>query len=136
MLTVPAQLGVLAEVHTKTGRFDEAARALDVALRLAQKHENHTYEAELHRLKGALALGGSNDEKDAEEHFKHAIDFARTQKSRAWELRATVSLARLWQSQGRCDEARAALSTVYGAYTEGFTTPDLVDAGTLLKELS
>jgi predicted ATPase len=68
--------------------------------------------------------------------FRHAIDTARRQQSRAWELRATMSLARLWQRRGRRDEARAALAAVYGTFTEGFTTPDLVDAAALLNSTS
>ena len=61
---------------------------------------------------------------------------ARRQQSRAWELRATMSLARLWQRQGRHDEARAALTAVYDTFTEGFTTPDLVDTAALLNGLA
>jgi predicted ATPase len=72
----------------------------------------------------------------AEDCFRQAIDTARRQQSRAWELRATLSLARLWQRQGRRDEARAALAAVYGTFTEGFTTPDLVDAAALLNGLA
>ena len=70
----------------------------------------------------------------AEECFRQAIDTARRQQSRAWKLRATMSLARLWQRQGRGAEARAALTAVYGTFTEGFTTPDLVDAAALLND--
>ena len=72
----------------------------------------------------------------AEDCFRQAIETARRQQSKAWELRATMSLARLWQRQGRRDEARAALAAVYGTYTEGFTTPDLVEAGALLEALA
>ena len=72
----------------------------------------------------------------AEDCFRRAIETARRQQSRAWELRATMSLARLWQRQGRRDEAQAALAAVYGTYTEGFTTPDLMDARTLLESLA
>jgi predicted ATPase len=65
-----------------------------------------------------------------------SVETARRQKSRAWELRATMSLVRLWQRQGRRDETRAALAAVHGTFTEGFTTPDLVDAAALLKALA
>ena len=68
--------------------------------------------------------------------FRRAIDIARSQHSKSWELRATVSLARLWQRQGRREEAQAALAAVYSTYTEGFTTPDLIDARTLLGSLA
>jgi predicted ATPase len=72
----------------------------------------------------------------AEDCFRQAIDTARRQQSRVWELRAAVSLARLWQRQVRRDEARAELAAVYGTFTEGFTTPDLVDAKILLNSLA
>ena len=68
--------------------------------------------------------------------FRQAIATAQRQQSKGWELRATMSLARLWQRQGRRDEARAALAAVFDTYTEGFTTPDLVDAAALLKALA
>jgi predicted ATPase len=69
--------------------------------------------------------------------FFHAdMRGARRQQSKAWELRATMSLARLWQRQNRCDEARAALGAIYSTYTEGFTMPDLVDAAALLNSLA
>ena len=72
----------------------------------------------------------------AEECFHQAIETARRQQSKGWELRTTMSLARLWQRQGRRAEGHAALAAVYGTYTEGFTTPDLVDAKELLETLS
>jgi predicted ATPase len=68
--------------------------------------------------------------------FQRAIDIARRQQSKAWELRATMSLARLWPRQGRREEAQAALAAAYGGYTEGFTTPDLVDARAMLESLA
>ena len=71
----------------------------------------------------------------AEETFRQAIETAQHQLSRGWELRATMSLSRLWQRQGRQDEARAALADVFNTYTEGFTTRDLVDAAALLRTL-
>jgi predicted ATPase len=93
-------------------------------------------EAELYRLKGELLLAESPDEARAESCFRRAIETARRQQSKGWELRATMSLARLGQRQGRCDEARAALAAVYGTFTEGFTMPDLVDAAALLNSLA
>jgi len=79
---------------------------------------------------------GANQGVEAEVCFQRAIDIARRQQSKAWQLRATTSLARLWQGQGRREEAQAALAAVYGGYTEGFTTPDLVDARALLESLA
>src|SRR5262249_66982 len=100
-------------------------------------NDDRSQEAELHRQKGELFLAESPDEVGAaEDCFHRAIDIARQQQSRAWELRATMSLARLWQRQGRRDEARAALTAAYGTFTEGFTTPDLVDTTALLNSLA
>jgi predicted ATPase len=82
-----------------------------------------------------LHLAESNDQAAAAGCFRTAIETARRQQSKAWELRATMSLARLWRQQGRRDEARAALAAVYGTFTEGFATPDLVDATGLLDSL-
>ena len=89
----------------------------------------------MHRLLGELHLAECNDEAAAEECFNTAIATAHRQQSRAWELRATTSLARLWQGQRRGDAARETLAGIYGTYTEGFTTPDLVDAKALLDQL-
>ena len=122
--------------YTQSGRFDDAHEALDEGLAVAEKNDDRCHEAELHRLKGELLLAESHDQTAAEECFRTAIETARRQQSKAWELRATMSLARLWQRQGRRDEARAALAAVYGTYTEGFTTPDLVDAKALLESLA
>ena len=100
-----------------------------------EKNDERFQEAELHRLKGELILAESGDQTAAEESFRRAIETARRQQSRAWELRATTSLARLLQKQGRSDAAFKALGAVHGVFTEGFATPDLVDAAALLKKL-
>ncbi len=134
-LTLPAQLGVLAEAYIKAGRLTEAREALEVALALAEKHDDRSHEAELHRLRGELALSESSDQSTAEHCFRQSIETARRQQSRAWELRSTISLARLRQQQGRRDEARTALTTIYGAYKKGFASSDLVNAKELLKSL-
>jgi serine/threonine protein kinase/tetratricopeptide (TPR) repeat protein len=133
---VPAYLGMLGDAYTQSGRFEDAHKALGEGLAVAEKNDDRCHEAELHRLKGELLLAESSDEAAAEGCFRQAVETARRQQSRAWELRATVSLARLWQRQGRREEARAALAAVYGTYTEGFTTPDLVDAAALLESLA
>jgi predicted ATPase len=136
-LTLPFQLTTLGEAYTQAGRFKDACRALDEGLALAEKHDERCQDAELYRLKGELLLAEAPDQASgAEDCFRQAIETARRQQSRAWELRATMSLARLWQRQGRRDEARAALTAVYGTFTEGFTTPDLVDAAAQLNRLA
>jgi serine/threonine protein kinase/predicted ATPase len=134
---VPAYLGVLADAYTQMGRFEEAHTALGEGLDVAEKNDDRCHEAELHRLKGELLLAELSPEIDAaEDCFRRAIDKARHQNSKAWELRATLSLARLWRRLGRRADAHAALTAVYSTYTEGFTTPDLVDARALLETLS
>jgi predicted ATPase len=133
---VPSYLGMLGEAYMHSARFEDAHKALSEGLAVAEKNDDRCYEAELHRLKGELQLAESSNEAAAEACFHQAIKTARRQQSRAWELRATTSLARLWQRQGRRDQVRAALAAVYGTFTEGFTTPDLVDAAALLGNLA
>jgi predicted ATPase len=124
----------LADAYTQLGRFEDAHKALNEGLAVAEKDDDRSHEAELYRVKGELLLAESPDDTvAAEANFRAAIETARRQQSRAWELRATMSLARLWHRQGRRDEARDALAAVYGGFTEGFTTPDLVDAKALLS---
>jgi predicted ATPase len=125
----------LGDAYTQSARFEDAHKALNEGLAVAEKNDDRCHEAELYRLKGELLLAESCDQPAAEKCFRQAIETAQHQQSRAWELRATMSLARLWQRQGRREEARAALVAIYGTYTEGFTTPDLVDAASLLEDL-
>ena len=128
---------MLEEAYTQAGRFEDAFATLNEALAVVDKNDDRFHEAELHRLKGELLLvATANQGVEAEVSFRRAIDIARRQHSKSWELRATVSLARLWQRQGRREEAQAALAAVYSSYTEGFTTPDLIDARTLLGSLA
>ncbi|HEV3303666.1 MAG TPA: protein kinase [Planctomycetaceae bacterium] len=133
----PSYLAMLGDAYTQCARFEEAHKTLDEALAVAEKNDDRCHEAEPYRLKGELVLAESPDQTGtAEDYFRQALDTARRLQSRAWELRATISLARLWQRQGRREEARDALWDIYGAYSEGFTTPDLVDAAALLESLS
>jgi predicted ATPase len=99
-----------------------------------QTDERHR-EAELYRLKGELLLL-QGDDAEAEASFHKAIEVARRQQAKSWELRATVSLCRLWQQQGKLEEARQLLTEIYGWFTEGFDTPDLQEAKALLEGLS
>ena len=103
-------------------------------------HVEHTgeryYEAEIHRLKGELLLQQNSDNQaEAETCFHHALEIARNQQAKSFELRAATSLARLWQQQGKRQEAHDLLAPVYGWFTEGFDTADLKDAKALLHEL-
>jgi predicted ATPase len=128
---------MLGDAYTQAGRFEDALQAFNEALAIAETNDDRFQEAELHRLKGELLLAESPDQAAAAEGcFRQALATAGRQQSKAWELRAATSLARLWQRQGRRDEARAALAAVYGTFTEGFTTPDLVDAKALLDSLA
>jgi predicted ATPase len=134
---IPSYLGLLGDAYTQSSRFEDAHKVLSEGLAVAEKNDDRCHEAELFRLKGELLLAESPDECTAAQNcFCQAIETARRQHSRAWELRATMSLARLWQRQGRREEAHAALATVYATYTEGFTMPDLVDAASLLEKLA
>jgi predicted ATPase len=107
------------------------------ALATADAHEERYYEAEIFRLKGELLLRqhASNDA-EAWSCFENAIEIARKQSAKSFELRATMSLTRLLAKQGRRDEARAVLAEIYNWFTEGFDTADLKDAKALLDELS
>jgi predicted ATPase len=136
-LTLPFQLSTLGDAYLQTGRFDDARNALNEGLAIAEKNDERCQEAELYRLQGELLLAEAPDQvAAAEDCFRHAIETARRQQSKAWELRATMSLARLWQRSGRRDDARRALAAVHETYTEGFTTPDLVAAGAMLESLA
>jgi len=135
-LALPYYLGMLADALTQAGRFSEAHRTIKDALAIAEKNDEHFHEAELLRLRGELLLIDSGDEAAAETSFHRAIVTARSQRSLAWELRATTSLARLWQRQERSQEAFDALTRVYNRFTEGFHTPNLMEAASLLKDLS
>ena len=130
-------LALLAEAWGKEGNFTEGLAELAKAFTLVEETGIRFYEPELHRLKGEflLALDPENPA-EAEACFRQAVAVACRHQARSLELRATMSLARLWQRQGRHDEARATLAAAYGTYTEGFTTPDLVDAAVLLNGLA
>ena len=134
-LAVPYYLSMLANGCTQAGRFAEARAALNEALTLVEKNDERFQEAELHRLKGELLLAESGDQIAAEECFRRAVETAHRQQSKAWELRATTSLARLWQKQGGRENAFRALSAAHGIFTEGFRIPDLADAAALLENL-
>jgi adenylate cyclase len=129
----------LAAAHGKAGQVEEGLALLDRALTLIQRHEERLYEAEMHRLRGELSLkaGGERQkaEVEAESAFLRAIEVARQQAAKSWELRAVTSLCRLWREQGRHAEARRRLADIYGWFTEGFDTADLREARALLEEL-
>jgi predicted ATPase len=128
-------LALLAEAHGKAGQIQEGLAELTEGLAFVGGTRERFYEAETHRLQGELLLMQGNEAK-AEASFDRAIEVARRQRAKSWELRATVSLCRLWQEQGRPEEARQRLAEIYGWFTEGFDTPDLKEVEVLLEELS
>jgi predicted ATPase len=135
--TRPRLLTLLAEAYGRTGQADQGLNVLDETLALIEQTTARCSEAELHRLKGELLLmqGAGGAETAAEACFQRAIEVARQQQAKSWELRAAMSLCRLWQRQGKREEARQLLAGIYGWFTEGFDTPDLKDARALLEEL-
>ena len=119
------------------GRLNDGLSALAEAQAVANETEGRGYDAEIYRLKGELLLKqDDSNAAEAQSCFQRAIEIARNQSAKSWELRATMSLARLLAKQGRRDEARAMLADIYGWFTEGFDTADLKDAKALLDELS
>jgi class 3 adenylate cyclase/predicted ATPase len=136
-LTRPRFLCLLAEACMETGRLDDGLSALTEAIAAADQYGNRYYEAEMHRLQGELLLKqNDSNASEAQNCFQRAIEIARKQSAKSWELRATTSLARLLNEQGRRDEARATLVEIYGWFTEGFDTADLKDAKALLDQLN
>jgi predicted ATPase len=132
----PYCLALLADVHGTLGQLEAGLRVLTEALRLADTTGARWYESELYRLKGALLLQQHADNHlETETCFHQSLDIARHQQAKSLELRAALSLARLWQQQDKRSAARALLAPVYGWFTEGFDTADLQDAKEMLEEL-
>jgi predicted ATPase len=130
-------LGMLAEAYGKAGQINEGLTALTEALAVVEKNGESYYEAELYRLKGALLLGQTiPDASQAEACFQQALAIARHQQAKSLELRAALSLSRLWQCQGKHAAAYDVLAPIYGWFTEGFDTADLQNAKMLLENLS
>jgi tetratricopeptide (TPR) repeat protein len=127
---------LLVDAYRQAGMVSEGLAVVDKALALVRATGCCMDEPEVHRLKGELLRMRERAESEAEECFRHAIEVARRQQSRSWELRATTSLCRLWQKQGKESEARRVLAEIYGWFTEGFGTRDLQDAMALLDELA
>jgi predicted ATPase len=133
----PLHLSILANAFIELGRYDDALRSIDEALTLIETSKERWWQAEVNRAAGELTvkLPGPDPQK-AERYFDRALEVARAQEAKSWELRATMSVARLWRDQGKRDEARDLLAPVYCWFTEGFDTRDLKEAKGLLDELA
>ena len=125
----------LAEAYAKTAQPKAGLAALEAAWALVEQKDERIWEAELRRLRGELLLLDGAAAAEVEPCFHQAIEMARQQSAKSFELRAVMSLARLWQQQGKHAEARQMLAEIYGWFTEGFDTADLQDAKALLEEL-
>jgi predicted ATPase len=120
-LFLPWYLALLAEANGHVGQFEEGLERLDQAGTMIETTQERWFEAEVHRLRGQILLK-KNDRATAEDSFRRALDIARQQNAKFWELRAATSLARLWSEQGKINEALQLLAPVYGWFTDGFDT--------------
>jgi predicted ATPase len=129
----PRHLSFLAMAYAELGQIDDAWRCIDDAIERVERSKEKWGEAEVHRIAGEIALKSlAPDPEKAEAYFDRALAVARAQQSKSWELRAAMSMARLWRDQGKREEARELLAPVYGWFTEGFDTRDLKEAEALL----
>ncbi len=127
---------MLADMYDRAGRPAEGLPLVEVGLRVALATGFAMMEPDLYRCKGDLLLANASPEHEPEACFQQAIASARRIEAKSWELRAALSLCRLWQRQGKAGSARVLLSSIYGWFTEGFDTPDLQEARLLLQELA
>ncbi len=137
-LVQPYYLAMLAETYGKTGQIEAGVRVVAEALTKTDTHGERWWEAELYRLQGEFLLRvtcGIQHATEAEACFRQALDIAHRQHAKSWELRAAMSLSRLWQRQGKHDDARQLLTEIYSWFTEGFDTADLQEARALLEVL-
>jgi predicted ATPase len=134
---MPLYLAFLARAHAECDQFIDARRCIGEALTTIGATKERWWEANINRTAGEIALKSPEPNlTKAEAYFERALAVARQQQSKSWELRAAVSLARLWRSQGKVQQARELLAPVYGWFTEGFDTRDLKEAKVLLDELA
>jgi predicted ATPase len=127
-------LTLLSAAYGETGKFDDASRCINEAMTISTTKETFY---EVNRTAGEIALKSSKPRAaTAEEYFERALKVARQQQAKSFELRASMSLARLWRDQGKVQQARELLAPVYGWFTEGFDTRDLKEATALLEELA
>jgi predicted ATPase len=136
-LWMPLWFSHLARANAEIGRFDDARRCIGEAITAMETTKETWYEAEVTRIAGEVALlSPEPDVEQAKAYFERALAVARAQQAKSWELRAAMSMARLWRDQGKRDKARDLLAPVYGWFTEGFDTLDLKEAKVLLDALA
>jgi predicted ATPase len=134
---MPRWLSYLAIAHADLDQIDDAWRCIGEAISTIEATKERWFEAETNRIAGEIALKSLQpDTAKAEGYFERALAVAQKQQAKSWELRAAMSLARLWRSQGKPQQARELLTPVYCWFTEGFDTRDLKEAKTLLEELA
>ena len=134
-LWIPFFLSHLARAYAELGQFEEAWRSIGEATAMMENTKETWCEAEVHRTAGEIALKSPQpDAAKAEACFRRALAVAREQHAKSWELRAAMSMARLWRDQGKVHQARELLAPIYGWFTEGFDTRDLKEAKALLEE--
>jgi predicted ATPase len=135
-LWVPLYSSYLASAYAELGKIDDAWRCIGEAMTAVETTKERWCDAEVNRIGGEIGLKSPEpDAAKAEAYFERALAVARKQQAKSWELRAAMSMARLWREQGKRDEARHLLAPIYGWFTEGFDTLDLKEAKALLGEL-
>jgi class 3 adenylate cyclase/predicted ATPase len=135
-MLLPMRLATLANAYAGAGEFDHAWRSIGEALGTVEATKERWYEAEVNRIAGEIVLQTPNRvAAGAATYFERALTVARHQQAKSWELRAAMSLARLWRDQGKTQQSRELLAPVYGWFSEGFDTRDLKDAKALLDAL-
>jgi predicted ATPase len=136
-LRIPDFLSCLASAYADIGQFDDAWRCIGEAMATIETAKERWCEAEVNRKAGEIALKSPEpDVAKAEAYFERALAVARAQQVKSWELRAAMSMARLWRHHGKRQQAHDLLVPIYGWFTEGFDTLDLKEAKALLRELA
>jgi predicted ATPase len=135
-MSTPMTISFLARAYADLRQFDKARRSVDEAMTMIETTGEGWLEAEVNRIAGEIALKSPEaNAAKAEGYFERSLAVARQQEAKSWELRAAMSMARLWRDQGKQDEARDLLAPVYGWFTQGFDTLDLREAKALLDDL-
>ena len=135
-LLMPTFLSSVASACAELGQFDLAWGCISEATAIIETTKEGRWEAEVNRIAGEIARASSQPDEAAEAYFERALSVALKQQAKSFELRATMSLARLWRDKGKPQQARELLAPVYGWFTEGFDTRDLKEAKALLEELA